>query len=350
MLTSMPSLGRPKAAEYDIEDLKGGRRGRPMLGSAPAEVVPVRLDPELRSSDLNARRTVVDCPDMLRQRALAIGLATLIVGCGGPTNQSSPDSSSDHDPSTHTAEQPHDEAASSSGQPSTPDRLAITASAHTWQDGEVDLDHVAARLSRRLDHLDGVSVSTDGSDVVITSTDAQHESEIVELIGLVGDLEVRPVLNCDPLTEPEALAPEPGQESFPVLGSSEWCLVNAVDGTGGTGALFAGGSATPTLDSPSAGWGISIELHDDGEAVWNSLAAECFNAAPTCPSRQLAIVLDDVIVSAPVVNAPSFAESVSITGEFSEEAARQLADDINQSTLGLQLDVRTIERVAWSTD
>jgi uncharacterized protein (DUF4415 family) len=33
---------------YDIEMLKTRRRGRPMLGSAPSEVVPVRLDPELK--------------------------------------------------------------------------------------------------------------------------------------------------------------------------------------------------------------------------------------------------------------------------------------------------------------
>ncbi len=35
---------------YDVDDLKRRRRGRPMLGSAPAEVVPVRLDPELRQA------------------------------------------------------------------------------------------------------------------------------------------------------------------------------------------------------------------------------------------------------------------------------------------------------------
>jgi hypothetical protein len=33
---------------YDVETLKTRRRGRPMLGSAPAEVVPVRLDPDLK--------------------------------------------------------------------------------------------------------------------------------------------------------------------------------------------------------------------------------------------------------------------------------------------------------------
>ena len=36
--------------DYDIDGLKRRRRGRPLIGSAPAEVVPVRLDPELRAA------------------------------------------------------------------------------------------------------------------------------------------------------------------------------------------------------------------------------------------------------------------------------------------------------------
>lgn len=34
---------------YEVE-VKARRRGRPMLGTAPAEVVPVRLDPELKQA------------------------------------------------------------------------------------------------------------------------------------------------------------------------------------------------------------------------------------------------------------------------------------------------------------
>lgn len=44
-------------AEYDVEELKARRRGRPLLGSAPAEVVPVRLDPELKGA-VDARAEV----------------------------------------------------------------------------------------------------------------------------------------------------------------------------------------------------------------------------------------------------------------------------------------------------
>jgi Ribbon-helix-helix protein, copG family len=42
--------------DHDIDALKRRRRGRLPIGSAPAEVVPVRLDPELRAA-VEARAT-----------------------------------------------------------------------------------------------------------------------------------------------------------------------------------------------------------------------------------------------------------------------------------------------------
>jgi hypothetical protein len=39
-----------ETADYDVEELGTRRRGRPMIGSGPASVVPVRLDPELKEA------------------------------------------------------------------------------------------------------------------------------------------------------------------------------------------------------------------------------------------------------------------------------------------------------------
>lgn len=46
-------------ADYDVEALKGRRRGRPAMGSAPADVVAVRLAPEMRSA-IEARAAAGD--------------------------------------------------------------------------------------------------------------------------------------------------------------------------------------------------------------------------------------------------------------------------------------------------
>lgn len=39
-----------EATDYDVELLKKRRRGRPSMGSGPADVVPVRIDPALRAA------------------------------------------------------------------------------------------------------------------------------------------------------------------------------------------------------------------------------------------------------------------------------------------------------------
>ncbi len=38
------------ATDYNIEELRKRRRGRPSMGSGPADVVPVRIDPELKAA------------------------------------------------------------------------------------------------------------------------------------------------------------------------------------------------------------------------------------------------------------------------------------------------------------
>ncbi|MCC6227328.1 MAG: CopG family transcriptional regulator [Microthrixaceae bacterium] len=55
-------------ADYDVEELKTRRRGRPLLGSAPAEVVPVRLDPELKSAvDARAEAEHLTTSEIIRK-------------------------------------------------------------------------------------------------------------------------------------------------------------------------------------------------------------------------------------------------------------------------------------------
>jgi len=53
---------------YDVEVLKTRRRGRPMLGSAPSEVVPVRLDPDLKQAvEARAEADHTSTSEIIRQ-------------------------------------------------------------------------------------------------------------------------------------------------------------------------------------------------------------------------------------------------------------------------------------------
>ena len=53
---------------YDAETLKTRHRGRPAMGTAPAEVVPVRLDPELRDAvEARARQEHTTTNEVIRR-------------------------------------------------------------------------------------------------------------------------------------------------------------------------------------------------------------------------------------------------------------------------------------------
>lgn len=57
-----------QTAEYDIDVLKTRRRGRPAMGSGPAEVVPVRIDPELKAAvEARAEADHTTTSDVIRE-------------------------------------------------------------------------------------------------------------------------------------------------------------------------------------------------------------------------------------------------------------------------------------------
>ena len=57
-----------ETTDYDIERLKARRRGRPAMGSGPAEVVPVRIDPELRAAiEARAEADHTSTSEIIRQ-------------------------------------------------------------------------------------------------------------------------------------------------------------------------------------------------------------------------------------------------------------------------------------------
>ncbi len=62
------ALADEAARDHDIEALKARRRGRPSMGSAAAEIVPVRLDPELKEAvESRAEREHTTTSEIIRE-------------------------------------------------------------------------------------------------------------------------------------------------------------------------------------------------------------------------------------------------------------------------------------------
>jgi preprotein translocase subunit SecD len=134
---------------------------------------------------------------------------------------------------------------------------------------------------------------------------------------------------------------QPETEVLPVLGGGQ-CVVGP---PGGTGEVFSRGSARADLD-PQRGWVVNTTLTGSGNESWNALALQCNQGLETCPSRQLAIVLDNVIQSAPVVNEPNFPDDVQISGMDSEGDARSLARVLNRGAFPVDVEAQTVQTVS----
>ncbi len=165
--------------------------------------------------------------------------------------------------------------------------------------------------------------------------------------------ETTPDTTTPATTEPattEPVAPVPpldtgGQDLLPYPGAQQSCLVGPTI-EGGTGEVFAQGSASAGIDPSTGQWVTNVDLRPDGQVVWNNLAQMCFNGAGDCPSRQLAIVLDDVIQSAPTVQTPSFPGSVQISGAFTEDEVRSLSRVLNRGAFPVAVEIQRQENVS----
>jgi preprotein translocase subunit SecD len=137
--------------------------------------------------------------------------------------------------------------------------------------------------------------------------------------------------------------PAVGTEVLPYPGAQQSCLVGP---SGGTGEVFTQGSARADIDQQTGQWVVNVDLRADGQVVWNALAQQCFSATATCPTGQLAIVLDDVIQSAPVVRTPDFPGNVQISGSFTEDEVRSLARVLNRGAFPVPVEQQRVETVS----
>lgn len=75
------------------------------------------------------------------------------------------------------------------------------------------------------------------------------------------------------------------------------------------------------------GVAVDVTLEAKDLERFNGLARKCFDKDVSCPTQQIAIVYDDKVLSAPTVQAPTFAGSISITAG-DEDVLRVLLDDL----------------------
>ncbi len=150
------------------------------------------------------------------------------------------------------------------------------------------------------------------------------------------DLQMRPVLSVDPAS----IADNPCPTDLPVPAPTEivvspGCTDGVIDFLYGLGPAALDGSAFESARAVESqgGWLVNPVLKQGATGIdlFNATAAHCAAKDETCPTGQLAIVIDGVVISAPTIQQARFeADQIQIMGPpFTEAQATALAADID---------------------
>jgi preprotein translocase subunit SecD len=211
-------------------------------------------------------------------------------------------------------------------------------------------------------------VSSQGADLGCYSTsDAATERQretgqesLIRLIGQTARLEERPTIEivtpADPRYKSITLTCPPAQQE------TKACQGNANDATDVwypdqnndyvhlgpvviTGANITSANASLSGSNQSiAEWVINFVLDSEGTAAFATATREAVNAQS--PQNQIAIAVDHSIISNPVVQSPITAGRGQITGNFTEETAKNLAAILNAGSLPVNLTQQSVQTVS----
>lgn len=274
-------------------------------------------------------------------------------------------------------------------------------------DGEYDEAAIGVAVEVIRQRVDSIGVAEpeiirQGSTVVVNLPGVKDQQRALELVGRTGEVQLRPVLgqtenNPSSTTtvagattttvaggagttvpaSPDTTLAEPSgglgsSRGAPAAATTTTVPAPADDGAEDNGGLQPGQDILPaakgnmiylvgpvaangevfekeaTADIAQGGWSVSVNLRGgaDGEDLWNALAKKCFDGGTECPTKQVAIILDGQVISAPVVQTPDFNGSVQITGDFTEKEARDLAKILQFGAVPVRFDTPTVQTVS----
>ncbi|RMB80449.1 protein translocase subunit SecD [Streptomyces shenzhenensis] len=244
-----------------------------------------------------------------------------------------------------------------------------TRSTKTVDADRAATDRTLEVLRGRVDAL-GVAEPTlvrSGSNrIIVELPGVQDPKKAAGVLGRTAQLTVHPVLGiADEKARPQSGKPDkPDTSKESVLPDESGQLLRLAPAAL-TGQDVKGAAARFDQES-GAGWGVTVDFSRSGRDQWTELTGEAACRPVGDPTRRVAIVLDDKIISAPQVD-PSVScgtgipgGSTRITGSFDDADSRELAllisggalpvpvETVEQHTVGPSLGARAITASAWA--
>ncbi|HEX9848004.1 MAG TPA: protein translocase subunit SecD [Acidimicrobiia bacterium] len=227
-------------------------------------------------------------------------------------------------------------------------------------------------MTRRIEDFGEVQepeITVSGNDtVVVQLPGVEDEQRAIEAVGQTGLLSFRPVLEVFPgTTSPLAGTGTPGIDDDTGLSieddiSKDAYLVHS--GSFGDEVLHVGPAelqgedvdeALPFFDTTTGIWTVTLDLTPDGGEKFAQLTAEAAGFPVGDPRRQIAIILDGEVISAPSVN-PDVSPETGISGgralitigsdTEAQQEAQDLALTLRYGSLPVAFEVSAVQKVS----
>ncbi|GAA0963102.1 protein translocase subunit SecD [Kribbella koreensis] len=200
-------------------------------------------------------------------------------------------------------------------------------------------------LRRRIDAL-GVSepsVSRQGEKrIIVELPGVQDPREAAKVIGKTAQLTFHEVLD---IVETKPAKPAAGEVYLPSDNGPGFLRLAK---PAMTGEKISGADGLLDPQQVAQGWFVQMNFKDDGGKIWANITGKAACEPVNTPKRQVAIVLDNEVISAPQVD-PSGGSQLcnigigggtsTITGSFTEEEAKDLAALIEGGSLPVPVKV-----------
>ncbi|GAT65689.1 preprotein translocase subunit SecD [Planomonospora sphaerica] len=103
-------------------------------------------------------------------------------------------------------------------------------------------------------------------------------------------------------------------------------------------------SATSGVEPSTGEWLVQLSFKGSGPDQWSKVTTTAFNSE--APRNQVAMVLDGVVISAPVIQEPITGGRAQISGSFTQVTATELANQLKYGALPLKFEKSSIEEVS----
>jgi len=176
---------------------------------------------------------------------------------------------------------------------------------------------------------DTTTPDTTTPDESAETTAADSTTTTVPVTTTTFDVSTAPDLE-ELLTQPDMEDPD-AVVALASLDGTQFFLLGATEATG---EIISTASA-----SFNGQWIVPVDFTSSGSDTFNELAARNFG-------QQVAITVDGVVYSAPTIQAAEFDGAATISGQFTEEEAKDLALVLRFGALPVELEPQTVQSIS----